>query len=92
MYCLDEKLETISDAVEYKQIVKDKPKNQKNELLLEYVPIEVQKYLSETYKKVSLGRKPTNISQYGGSIFVSFSKTETYRFNIGLYKNEVTLD
>ena len=61
-------------------------------VLLEAVPIEVQKYLAETYKKVSLGRKPTNISQYGGSIFVSFSKTETYRFNIGLYKSEVTLD
>jgi hypothetical protein len=61
-------------------------------VLLEAVPIEVQKYLAETYKKVSLGRKPINISQYGGSIFVSFSKNETYRFNIGLYKSEVTLD
>jgi hypothetical protein len=54
--------------------------------------MEVQKYLAETYKKVSLGREPTNIRQYGGSIFVSFSKNETYRFNIGLYKSEVTLD
>jgi hypothetical protein len=61
-------------------------------LLLEAVPMEVQKYLAETYKKISLGREPTNISQYGGSIFVSFSKNETYRFNIGLYKSEVTLD
>lgn len=60
--------------------------------MLEVVPMEVQKYLAETYKKVGFGRKPTNISQYGGSIFVSFSKTETYRFNIGLYKSEVTLD
>jgi len=60
--------------------------------MLEAVPMEVQKYLAEVYKKVSFGRKPTNISQYGGSIFVSFSKNETYRFNIGLYKNEVTLD
>jgi hypothetical protein len=61
-------------------------------LLLEAVPMEVQKYLAETYKNVSLGREPTNINQYGGSIFVSFSKNETYRFNIGLYKSEVTLD
>ena len=61
-------------------------------LLLEALPVEVQKYLVETYKKVSYGRKPTNISQYGASIFVSFSKTETYRFNIGLYKSEITLD
>ena len=60
--------------------------------MLEAVPMEVQKYLAETYKKVSFGRKPTNISQYGASIFVSFSKNETYRFNIGLYKSEVTLD
>lgn len=60
--------------------------------MLEAVPVEVQKYLAETYKKVSFGRKPINISQYGGSIFVSFSKTETYRFNIGLYISEVTLD
>jgi len=60
--------------------------------MLEAVPMEVQKYLAETYKKVSFGRNPINISQYGGSIFVSFSKTETYRFNIGLYKSEVTLD
>ena len=60
--------------------------------MLEAVPMEVQKYLAETYKKVSYGRKPTNISQYGASIFVSFSKTETYRFNIGLYKSEITLD
>jgi hypothetical protein len=60
--------------------------------MLEAVPMEVQKYLAETYKKVSFGRKSINVSQYGGSIFVSFSKTETYRFNIGLYKSEVTLD
>lgn len=60
--------------------------------LLEAVPMEVQKYLAETYKKVSFGRKPTKISQYGASIFVSFSNNETYRFNIELYKSEVTLD
>ena len=63
-----------------------------NDTSMGYYFLEVQKYLAETYKKVSFGRNPTNISQYGGSIFVSFSKTETYRFNIGLYKSEVTLD
>jgi hypothetical protein len=62
-------------------------------LLLEAVPIEVQKYLADIYKKVSFGRKPTNISQYGGSIFVMFSKNECYRINISLYnQNIVTLD
>jgi|Laugresu1bdmlbsd_1035121.scaffolds.fasta_scaffold169765_1 hypothetical protein len=60
--------------------------------MLEAVPMEVQKYLADAYKNVSYGRKPINISQYGASIYVSFSKTETYRFNIELYKSEVTLD
>ena len=45
--------------------------------MLEAVPMEVRKYLAETYKKVSFGRKPTNISQYGASIFISFSKNQT---------------
>jgi hypothetical protein len=32
------------------------------------------------------------ISQYGGSIFVTFDKNRTYRMNIQLYNSEVTLD
>lgn len=56
------------------------------------IPTDALEYLKETYKKISFGRTPTKISKYGGSLMISFSDDETYRFNIQLYKSNVTLD
>ena len=68
------------------------PKTDANTILAE-VPVELQKYLADTFKHIARGEgKLKNISQYGGSIFVTFDKNRTYRMNIQLYNSEVTLD
>jgi hypothetical protein len=69
-----------------------KPKTGANTVLAE-VPVELQKYLADTFKHIARGEgKLKKISEYGGSIFVTFDKNRTYRMNIQLYKSEVTLD
>ena len=67
-------------------------KTDTNTMLAE-VPVELQKYLADTFKDISRGEgKLKKISQYGGSIFVTFDKNRTYRMNIQLYNSEVTFD
>lgn len=56
------------------------------------LPKELIDYLEKAYKNVSYGRKPIKISEYGGSIFVRFNKTETYKISLGRYQSNVTLD
>jgi hypothetical protein len=68
------------------------PKTDANTMLAE-VPVELQKYLADTFKHITRGEgKLKKISQYGGSIFVTFDKNRTYRMNIQLYNSEVTLN
>jgi hypothetical protein len=69
-----------------------KPKTDANTMLAE-VPVELQKYLADTFKDISrVEGKLKRISQYGGSIFATFDNNRTYRMNIQLYNSEVTLD
>lgn len=56
------------------------------------VPEELLEWLKESYKEVSFGREPIKISKYGGSFFVKFSKKETYRISLQLFKSQITLD
>jgi len=56
------------------------------------LPNELIEYLQKAYKSVSFGRKPIKVSEYGGSIFVRFTPTETYKISLGRYNSTVTLD
>jgi len=57
------------------------------------IPIELQKYFTDSLKNIlKIEGEINKISQYGGSIFFTFKNNRTYRMNIGLYNNEVTLD
>ena len=68
------------------------PKTDAHTLLAE-VPVELQKYLADTFKHIALREgNLKDISQYRGSIFVTFDKNRTYRMNTQLYNSEVTLD
>ncbi len=56
-------------------------------------PEVLKKYLEETFSKICKGEgEIKRMSQYGGSFFVIFENNRTYRLNMELYNNEVTLD
>ena len=57
------------------------------------LPDEVNDYLTKQFKEITqVEGEIEKITQYGGSIFVKFKNKSTYRFNLGLYNSEVTLD
>jgi hypothetical protein len=80
MYCEENK-------TTLKESLIDKPSN------IDEVPSELKKYLVDTFKNIAKGEgKLKSISQYGGSIFVTFDKNRTYRMTIQLYNSEITID
>lgn len=60
---------------------------------METIPIEVQKYIEDTFSHISKREgKVQSISEYGGAIFIHFKKNRTYKVNISLYNSVAVED